>query len=225
MKKQQQSKKRPKQPLDKSSSDDDPLQKKQKPGDGPGSGGEVAELPKVQEPPKRKRKLEKELWDKGTEPSVEKNQLFPNADRGFSNDTIQRKGYTLPVPVDPYELEQNANYRAKLKKKEDQEKQEEKEKIAKEWDTADREYDPEANIYKDIEPRSDYAIFSKYNHATRSERGVGDLANTIDLKFFDYNAFKTDYTVVYVGRRGSGKTFAMRWDLYGCIVDHATHTQ
>jgi hypothetical protein len=104
------------------------------------AGGAVAKLPQVQEPPKRKRKLDKELWNKGTEPSVEKNQLFPNADRGVSNDTIKRKGYELPVPVDPYEIEQNANYQQKLKKKEDQEKQGEKRKIAEIWDVPDREY-------------------------------------------------------------------------------------
>ncbi len=175
-----------KRPREEESSDDNKPKPGAKPGDGPGEGGEVAPLPKVQEPPKRKRELDKELWNKGTEPSVEENQLFPNADRGFSNDTIQRKGYTLPVPLDPYEIEQNANYQQKLKKKEDQEKRKEKEKIAKLWDVPEREYDPNAKIYDDIEPRSDYAIFAKYNHSTRSERGVGELANTIDLKFFDF---------------------------------------
>jgi len=41
-------------------------------------------------------------------------------------------------------------------------------------------------------------------------RVPGSLGRTMQIRQFDINAFKPDYTLVFYGRRRSGKSFLMR---------------
>ncbi len=94
-------------------------------------------------PPTHKRKLDKTLWSRGDQPTTDEGAGFPDADRGPSNDTIKRGKHTLPIPTDPYEIEREALYKAKLKKREDQEKRAEQERVALEWNVDGHAYDPQ----------------------------------------------------------------------------------
>lgn len=208
---------REKPPPSSSSSDEeeeDQPEKKKKAG-GAGGGGGVAMPPGPYTQEKHKPKLDKKLYDGGTQPDADKESLrFPGAKRTGKSDMVKKRKHELPIPVDDYTLQKNALYKAKLKKKEAQEEREKKKQISIEMDIPAYEYDPHANVYEDIEQRSDFDIFAEYNRQSRQERGVGELAASIQLRFWNPNAMKTDYTMIYVGRRGSGKTYKMREDLW-----------
>jgi hypothetical protein len=187
------------------------------PGDGfkKRKGGDIAPIPTGKmEPPRKKRVVDKKLYNRGTKPETPEDTNLRNQINRPSNDLIKRQGHEIPIPVSDREIEQEALYVQKLKKKDDQEKRKAQERVAWELDVPDFEYDPQANIYEDMPNRSDWAIFGDYYTKTRKERGKGQLANSIELRFFDINAWKPDYTCIYIGRRGSGKTFKMSWDHY-----------
>jgi hypothetical protein len=179
-----------------------------------GDSKAMAPPPKPYESPPRKRKLDKELIDKGTQTELTDSHRFSNIQHGGVQNTIKRGKYTLPMPVTNKEVEEDAIYKAKVKKKKDQKEHDEAQDVLDNWNVEEREYDPDADVYEGIPYRSDYLTFAKYNRMTRRERGLGELANSIVLRFFDVNAFKLDYTALFCGKRGSGKTFCATWLLW-----------
>jgi hypothetical protein len=144
-------------------------------------------------------------WDPGFEPPKGKHLAI--------NDYITKEGIDVPTPVQVKNLQEISVYDAKKKKKDKIEEQDKKQKFLRN-DKPQLAYDPNADFYVDAPYRSDYDLFMDYYTMTKKERGLGQLAGSIDLQFFDVNVIKRDYTLVFAGRRGSGKTFLMRWILY-----------
>lgn len=182
----------------------------------PSEGGSEA-VPQPQGPKKLKRTkltLEPKLLG-GTEPDQppDSGQLGDKVEHKPTNDYLPRDGWEVPVPFEDREAEWEALYVAKLKKLKAQKEQREKDE-EKAADVETNVYDPFSEPYKGIKPRNDYMLFADYNRKSKRERGIGELAASIELKFFDPNYIRLDYTLVFCGRRGSGKTYLMRWLLY-----------
>jgi hypothetical protein len=129
-----------------------------------------------------------------------------------TNDYVTEDGIELPLPVRDEELEKRENKKYLAKKKKDKEDAE-LAKLMQQEDTEQIAYDPDADIYKSYPIQSDFEIYAQY-YAGKTKPIPGSIANSIELHQFDINCAKPDYTFLFFGRRGSGKTFLARWLLY-----------
>lgn len=140
-----------------------------------------------------------------------------------ANDYIMREGVVLPLPIEDEELVERQMEQNKKQKEKSIEERAAKLAMLKEEIAYPEEYvyDPNDNYYEGMPIRDDLEIIgdpSGYGLDSekkgRRREPAGALAKRFLLPFFDIRVVKPGYTITACGRRGSGKSFFLRWLLY-----------